>query len=168
VSYALRDPRAQAVFAANPVMRSLFGPKGTAAISIPVMLASGSYDPAAPAALEQALPFTWLKARQKYWMLLEGQAHVNFNEIDPGIKKTIESVGDLTLPSQGLISSYVKATTLPFFEVQLRNNRDFQPFLSSSYAQYLSKDQQFKLYLISGSSSAGVVSAIDTFRKTNP
>jgi predicted dienelactone hydrolase len=168
VSYSLRDPRARAVFAANPVMRSLFGPKGTAAISIPVMLASGSYDPAAPAALEQALPFSWLKAPHKYWMLLEGQAHVNFNEIDPGIKKTIDSVADLTLPSQGLISSYVKATTLPFFEVQLRNNKDYLPFLSSSYAQYLSKGQQFKLYLISGSSAAGVVSAIDTFRKTHP
>lgn len=167
-SYVFHDPRARAVFAANPVMRSIFGPKGISSIAIPVMLASGSYDPAAPAALEQALPFTWLKEPQKYWMLLEGQAHVNFNEIDPGIKQTIESVGDLTLPSQGLISNYTNATTVPFFEIYLRNNRTYLPLLSSSYSQYLSKGQKFKLYLIGGASSPGVVSAIDAFRKTHP
>lgn len=167
-SYGLKDPRVQAVFAANPVMRSIFGPKGIGAIAIPVLLASGSYDPAAPAALEQALPFTWLTERNKYWMLLEGQAHVNFNEIDPGIKKAIESVGDLTLPSQGLISNYVNATTVPFFEIHLRNNKTYLPFLSSSYAKTLSNGQKFQLYLISGASSSGVVSAIDTFRRTHP
>jgi predicted dienelactone hydrolase len=167
-SYALHDPRVRAVFAGNPVMRSIFGPKGISAMAIPVMLASGSYDPAAPAALEQALPFTWLKQPQKYWMLLEGQAHVNFNEIDPGIKQTIESVGDLTLPSQGLIGNYVNATTVPFFEIHLRNNKTYLPFLSSSYSQYLSKGQKFQLYLISAASSPGVVSAIESFRKTHP
>ena len=167
-SYALHDPRARAVFAANPVLRSIFGPKGIRAIATPVMLASGSYDPAAPPALEQALPFTWLKGPQKYWMLMEGQAHVNFNEIDPGIKKTIESVGDLTLPSQGLIGSYINATTVPFFEIHLRNNKTYLPFLSSSYSNYLSKGQRFQFYLISATSSPGVVSAIETFRKTHP
>ena len=166
-SYALHDPRARAVFAANPVMRSIFGPKGIRAIAIPVMLASGSYDPAAPAALEQALPFTWLKEANKYWLLLEGQAHVNFNEIDPGIKQTIESVGDLALPSQGLISNYINATTVPFFEIHLRNNQSYLPLLTSSYSQYLSKDKKFQLFLISGTSSPGVVNAIEAFRKTH-
>lgn len=167
-SYGLHDPRARAVFAANPVMRSIFGPKGISSIAIPVMLASGSYDPAAPAALEQARPFTWLKEAIKYWMLLEGQAHVNFNEIDPGIKQTIESVGDLTLPSQGLIGNYVNAITVPFFEIHLRNNNTYLPLLSSSYSQHLSKGQKFQLYLISGTSSPGIVSAIEAFLKTHP
>ena len=167
-SYALQDPRARAVFVANPVLRSIFGPTGIRAIATPVMLASGSSDPAAPPALEQALPFTWLKEPQKYWMLMEGQAHVNFNEIDPGIKQTIESVGDLTLPSQGLISKYINATTVPFFEIHLRNNKDYLPLLSSSYSNYLSKGQKFQLYLISAASSPDVVSAIETFRKTHP
>ena len=166
-SYTLHDPRARAVFAANPVMRSIFGPKGIRAIAIPVMLASGSYDPAAPAALEQALPFTWLKEANKYWMPLEGQAHVNFNEIDPGIKQTIESVGDLMLPSQGLISNYINATTVPFFEIHLRNNQSYLPLLTSFYSQYLSKDKKFQLFLISGTSSPGIVSAIEAFLKTH-
>jgi predicted dienelactone hydrolase len=100
-------------------------------------------------------------------MLLEGQAHVNFNEIDPGIKQTIESVGDLALPSQGLISNYINATTVPFFEIYLRNNQTYLPLLSSSYAQYLSKGQKFQLFLISGASSPGVVNAIEAFLKTH-
>ncbi len=167
-SYVLQDPRARAVIAVNPVMRGIFGQKGISSIAIPVMLASGSYDPAAPAALEQARPFTWLTEPKKYWMLLEGQAHVNFTQIDPGIRQAIESVGDLTLPSQGLINSYVNATTVPFFEIFLRNNKTYLPFLSSSYAKNLSKGQKFRLNFISGASSPGVVSAIETFRRTHP
>jgi len=45
--YNFRDERVAAVFAANPVNRSIFGEKGLSKISIPVLLGSGSYDPAA-------------------------------------------------------------------------------------------------------------------------
>jgi predicted dienelactone hydrolase len=166
-SYSLNDPRARAVLAANPVMRSIFGPQGIGAISIPVILSSGSYDPVAPAALEQALPFTWLQAPQKYWILVEGQAHVNFSVIDASIKQTVESVGNLTLPSQGLLNHYRDSTSLPFFEIYLRNNKSYLPFLSSSYTKYLSKGKKFQIYLISGDSSPGLASAIETFRKTH-
>jgi predicted dienelactone hydrolase len=50
-----------AVFGVNPVNRSIFGEKGLSKISIPVLLASGSYDPAANPIFEQAISFTWLK-----------------------------------------------------------------------------------------------------------
>ena len=93
---------------------------------------------------------------------------MNFNEIDPGIKKTIESVGDLTLPSQGLIGNYVKATTLIFFEIYLRNNNACLPFLTSSYSKDLGNGNKFQLYLISGSSTPGFVSAIEVFRRAHP
>jgi predicted dienelactone hydrolase len=166
-SYSLNDPRARAVLAANPVMRSIFGPQGIGAISIPVILSSGSYDPVAPAALEQALPFTWLKAPQKYWILVEGQAHMNFSVINPSIKQTVESVGNLTLPSQGLLNHYRDSTSLPFFEIYLRNNKSYLPFLGSSYTKYLSKGKKFQIYLISGDSLPDLASAIETFRKTH-
>jgi hypothetical protein len=62
----------------------------------------------------------------------------------------------------------VNATTVPFFEIFLRNNKTYLPFLSSSYAINLSKGQKFRLNFISGASSPGVVSAIETFRRTHP
>ncbi len=164
----LQDSRAAAVFAANPVNRSLFGRKGLGNIKVPVVMASGSYDPATPPALEQAASFTWLTVPDKYWLIVQGQAHVNFSKVDPGIKNAIESVGDITLPSQGLIGNYIKAMALPFFEVYLRKNNTYKPYLRSSYAEYLSKDERFKLFMISERSVPELVDAINIFHKEYP
>lgn len=164
----LQDSRAAVVFAANPVNRSIFGPKGLAAMQVPVVMASGSYDPATPPALEQAASFTWLTTPDKYWLIVQGQAHVNFAKIDPGINKAIKSMTDLTLPSQGLIGGYMQAVALPFFEVHLRGNTAYKPYLRSAYADYLSADERFKLFMVSGASSQKVSEAIDAFRKEYP
>lgn len=164
----LQDSRAAAVFAANPVNRSLFGRKGLGNIKVPVVMASGSYDPATPPALEQAASFTWLTVPDKYWLIVQGQAHVNFTKVDPGIKNAIESVSDITLPSQGLIGNYIKAMALPFFEVYLRQNNTYKPYLRSSYAEYLSKDERFKLFMISERSVPDLVDAINIFHKEYP
>jgi predicted dienelactone hydrolase len=164
----LQDSRAAAVFAANPVNRSLFGRKGLGNIKVPVVMASGSYDPATPPALEQAASFTWLTVPDKYWLIVQGQAHVNFTKVDPGIKNAIESVSDITLPSQGLIGNYIKAMALPFFEVYLRKNNTYKPYLRSSYAEYLSKDERFKLFMISERSVPDLVDAINSFHKEYP
>lgn len=62
----------------------------------------------------------------------------------------------------------MNAATVPFFEIFLRNNKNYLPLLSSSYAETLGRGQKFRLNLISGASSPGVVSAIETFRKSHP
>ncbi|MEX1317030.1 MAG: dienelactone hydrolase [Synechococcaceae cyanobacterium] len=164
----LQDPRTAAVFAANPVNRSIFGKQGLANIRVPVVMASGSYDPATPPALEQAASFTWLTTPDKYWLIIQGQAHVNFSKIDPGINDAIRSMTDITLPSQGLIGGYMKAMALPFFETYLRQNETHRPYLRSAYAEYLGKDERFKLFMVSGASSGKVSEAIETFRKEYP
>ncbi len=160
-----RDERIQAIYAYNPVNRDIFGPKGIGEIAIPTLLASGSYDFAAPPALEQTSSFTWLRAPDKYWMLLEGQAHVNFDEIDPGIKKSLEAVTNLALPSEGLIGAYIKSTSVAFFKVHVDNDEGYRKYLQSTYAQYLSKDETFDLFMITNQSDPAVVDAVRTFRK---
>jgi DNA-binding GntR family transcriptional regulator len=57
---------------------------------------------------------------------------------------------------------------VPFFNTYIRQSEADRPFLRSSYAQYLSKDQRFKLSFISGASNPGLLEAIETFRKTHP
>ena len=165
--YVMRDQRVKAAFAANPVNRAIFGPKGLGKIAIPVAIASGSYDPAAPAAMEQAASFTWLTTPAKYWLMVEGQAHVNFTKIDPGIESAIESATNLTLPSQGLISSYINAITVPFFTSYIQNSDTFRLFLRSGFAEDLSKGETFKLDFISGASSPDVKAGIEAFKKTH-
>ncbi len=163
--YDFRDSRVKAVFAGNPVNRSIFGSKGISKISIPIVFASGSDDPAAPPALEQAASFTWLTIPDKYWALIEGQAHVNFTKLDPGIKEMIDSVARLTLPSQDLISSYVAGISVAFFEVYISKNESYRPYLQSSYATYLSQNEQFKLDFISAASSDKLAAAIEKFKR---
>ncbi len=165
--YSFRDPRVTAVFAGNPVNRFIFGEKGLSQISIPVLMGSGSDDPATPPAFEQAIPFTWLSSDNKYWALIEGQAHVNFNEIDGGIKEALDSTLHFTFPPQDLIGAYVKGISLAFFEVHLNNNQYFLPYLQSSYAEYLSENQEFKLSFITGNSSDKLKDAIEQFRQEN-
>ena len=162
--YNFRDERVAAVFAANPVNRSIFGEKGLSKISIPVLLGSGSYDPAANPIFEQAIPFTWLKTPDKYLAMVEGQAHVNFTELDAGMQKTLESVVDITLPNQNLIEDYAGALLVAFFEVYIADNDKFRPFLLSSYAEYLSQGQKFKLDFITAASDQKLSQLIEKLR----
>ena len=162
--YNFRDERVTAVFAANPVNRSIFGEKGLSKISIPVLLGSGSYDPAANPIFEQAIPFTWLKTPDKYLAMVEGQAHVNFTELDAGMQKTLESVVDITLPDQNLIEDYAGALLVSFFEVYIADNEKFRPFLRSSYAEYLSQGQKFKLDFITAASDQKLSQLIEKLR----
>lgn len=163
--YNFRDDRVKAVFAANPVNRSIFGQKGLEKITIPILLGSGSYDPAANPIFEQAISFTWLKSPDKYLAMAEGQAHVNFTELDPGIQKTLDSVGDLTLPSQKLIGDYAGALLVAFFEVHIVGNEQFRPFLRSDYAEYVDKGEEFKLDFISAASADKLTELINKLRR---
>ncbi|NCO74035.1 MAG: alpha/beta hydrolase [Cyanobacteria bacterium] len=165
--YNFKDPRVSAVFAGNLVNRFIFGEKGISKITIPVMLGSGSDDPATPPAFEQAVPFTWLNTPNKYWALIEGQAHVNFNEIDGGIKEALDSTLNLTFPPEDLISAYIKGISLAFFEIHLNNNQNYRPYLQSSYAEYLSANNEFKLSFISANSSDKLKAEIEKFRSEN-
>ncbi|ELR98329.1 alpha/beta hydrolase [Gloeocapsa sp. PCC 73106] len=164
-NYQFRDNRVQAVLAANPVNRYIFGETGLAKINIPTILFSGSKDPAAPPALEQGLPFSWLTIPDKYWALIEGQAHVNFTKLDGGMQEAINAMNHLVLPSQTLISSYSDAMSLAFFEVHIRQNEEFLPYLQSAYAQYLSQNQRFKLSFVTEASSEQVRAMAEEFRR---
>ena len=166
-TYNFRDERVTAVFVANPVNRGIFGQKGLSKITIPIMLGSGSYDPATPPALEQATSFTWLSSPQKYWAMVEGQAHVNFSELDAGLSKSVESLTQLTLPSQELIVDYASSLEIAFFEIYLNQNEKFRPYLQSAYAEYLSQGEEFKLDFISGASVPKLVEAIEDFKRKN-
>lgn len=166
--YSFRDKRVKAAIAANPVNRSIFGKTGLSQIAIPIVLGSGSYDPATPPALEQATSFTWLTVPQKYWVMIEGQAHVNFTKLDPGIQQAIKSIGHLTLPSENVIDNYVNSITVAFFESVMAQNEHFRPYLQASYAQYLSQGELFKLNLISTASSQNVANVIAQFKQDRP
>lgn len=163
-AYNFRDTRVKAVFAANPVNYGVFGAKGLSQIQVPVLIAGGSDDPAAPTAFEQARSFPLLSSPIKYLAIAEGQAHVNLANLDVGVTRMLNSIPGLSLASPELIGNYVNAITLAFFQTHLLGNSAYQPYMQSSYANYLSQDQKFKLFLISETSNDALKGAIAEFR----
>ncbi|MEA5533293.1 alpha/beta hydrolase [Crocosphaera sp. XPORK-15E] len=162
--YNFRDNRVKAVLAGNPVNRNIFGQKGLSKITIPTLLLSGSDDPATPPALNQASSFTFLTTPNKYWGLIEGQAHVNFTKLDGQITDTIDSVSQITFPSQNLIGSYVNGISTAFFQVYIGNNESYRPYLQSSFAQYLSQNETFKFSFITRNSTDKLEAEIEQFK----
>ena len=155
-----RDPRVKAVFAVNPVNNSIFGPEGLGQVDIPVALVAGSFDPAAPAIFEQLLSFPWITSSQKYLMLAEGQAHVDFSQLDAGITQTLNSFSDLTLPSPNLIDSYGNALTLAFFQTFVAEQSEYNMYLQPAYAHYISQEP-FAVYLLEANQEAELVKALE-------
>ncbi|MGA7933135.1 MAG: alpha/beta hydrolase [Kovacikia sp.] len=167
-TYHFRDPRVAAVVVANPVNYSIFGPKGLAQIQIPVLIGSGTYDPATPAVIEQARSFPALTTRNKYLAVAEGQAHVDISQLDAGATQMLRSIVGLTLPTPDLIYGYANSLTVAFFEVHLVGNPDYHPYLQSGYAHYLSQNQRFKLFLITAASDPALKRAIGEWLSKNP
>lgn len=154
--YNFKDERVKAIFVVNPVNSSIFGPKGLAKITVPVMMIGGSYDPATPPIYEQFRSFPWLNNSQvKFLGLVEGQAHVNFSKLDPGIQQTIESLDFLTLPDSELLIKYGNALVTSFFGAYLKEDKTYVPFVENfpAYSQYLSQNEQFRLFLVTSKSS---------------
>ncbi len=146
--YDFRDERVKAVFTVNPVNASIFGVDGLNDINVPLFVAAGSLDPATPFVFEQARTFPFLTNSNVYLQLQEGQAHVDFSQLDAGISDLIETVGNLTLPSPYLLDEYTNSMMLAFFQVHLRNKEDYSVFLQSNYAQFMSEGQEFRTFLI--------------------
>ena len=145
--YDFRDERITSTLVINPVTSAVFGPEGLSQVSIPVLLAAGSSDPATPAAIEQLQAFVWINTDDKYFALVEGQAHVNFTKLDAQMQAVLDSLPDLTLPNQKVIDTYGNALLVAFAEVYTAKNEEFRPYLTSSYAYYISK-QPNPLHLV--------------------
>lgn len=163
-AYNFRDPRVKAVFAANPVNYAVFGPKGLGQITIPAILVGGSDDPATPTVLEQAQSFPLLGSSTKYLALAEGQAHINLANLDAGTMHAIDSIKGLSLASPYLLENYADAFMLAFFETYIAGNSTYQQYMQPAYAEYLSRDQKFKVFLISGASDKALKAAIAEFK----
>ncbi|MDJ0507814.1 MAG: alpha/beta hydrolase [Crocosphaera sp.] len=146
-NYNFRDRRVTSALVINPVTSAVFGPNGLSKITIPVMLAAGSSDPATPAAIEQLQAFVWINTDDKYFGLVEGQAHVNFSKLDAQMKAVLDSLPDLTLPNQKVIDTYGNAFLVAFAEVYTAENEEFRPYLSSSYGKHISKGPNY-LHLV--------------------
>lgn len=165
--YNFRDPRVQAVFTMNPVNAAIFGVNGLNEVKIPIFFGAGSYDPATPFVFEQARTFPYLNSENTYFQLQEGQAHVDFSQLDAGISDLVQTVGNLTLPSPYLLDEYTNSMALAFFRVHLNNDENYRVYLQSAYGKHLSEGQEFKTHIITYKSVPTLRTKFDQFIQNN-
>ena len=135
--YNHSDPRIKAVAVANPMTSSILGPESISKIAIPTMMLGGSEDIITPFIEEQAHPFLWLTTQHKYLGVMVGGSH-NSSSSAKGVANLPKLLKGIR-PDVG--RSYLKAMSLAFFEVHLRARADYQPYLSSAYAQTISTEE---------------------------
>ncbi|AFZ36309.1 protein of unknown function DUF1400 [Stanieria cyanosphaera PCC 7437] len=141
--YNLKEPRIKAAVAVNPMTSSILGPEGIGKIDIPTMILAGSEDIITPFIEEQAHPFLWLTNKNKYLGVMVGGTHSSISD-----EKGIANLPTLLKgPRPDLGRSYLKALSLAFFEVYLRDRSNYQSYLTNAYSQTIS-NQELPLHLI--------------------
>jgi predicted dienelactone hydrolase len=136
----LRDPRVVQVIALNPVMGRLFSDASLAKINIPTMILAGTDDPITPAVSQQLLPFTQLRAKNKYLLTAIGGTHLsvgdpdNLNQILTQSLFLRERRGSETEKLRQLL----RGLSLAFVEQLTPEARRYAPFLTATYAQAFS------------------------------
>lgn len=132
-----QDPRIKAIVAINPVTSSLLGPKGVSQIQVPTMILASGNDTVAPALPEQIRPFTALNSRYKYLALIDQGTH--FSTLGP--VPAGQEVFPIPLgPAPAIARDYLKALSIAFFQTHLAQQPEFQLYLSSAYAQFISQE----------------------------
>lgn len=159
----LRDPRIKAVVAANPVTSTALGVEGMGKIEIPTMMLAGSKDTTTPFITEQAHPFLWLNTKHKYLGVMAGGTHgylLNDTERE-GIASIFPN------PQPEVRRDYLKAMSLAFFEVHVRGNEGYKPYLSSAYAKHIS-NEELPLHLVQSLSVGQLEQAYGDTSPTEP
>ncbi len=141
--YNLGDPRVKAVVAVNPLTSLLLGPESMRQISIPTMIMGGDQDFVTPFIQEQAHPFFWLTSEHKYLGVMVGGGHnsTSSEEEEENLPEFLKGI------SPESARSYLKAMSLAFFEVYLRDRDDYKPYLSAAYAKNISTEKE-PFYLV--------------------
>lgn len=163
-TYNFKDPRVKAVLGGNPVNSAIFGQTGISLVNVPLLFISGNFDPATPAVLEQLRSFVWITASDKYLGLIEGQAHVDFSQLDAGITQLLETLPEIALPEPDVLQGYRNGIIVAFFGTHIANNPKFRPYLSAGYTAYLSQNEPFKFFLISSASVEALRQTIIDFQ----
>jgi predicted dienelactone hydrolase len=163
-TYNFKDTRVKAVLGGNPVNSAIFGQTGISLVNVPLLFISGNFDPATPAVLEQLRSFVWITASNKYLGLIEGQAHVDFSQLDAGITQLLEALPEIALPEPDVLQGYRNGIIVAFFGTHIANNPKFRPYLSSGYTAYLSQNEPFKFFLISSASVEALRQTIIDFQ----
>ena len=129
-TYNTHDERIAAILAINPVGSGMFGPTGMSQIEVPVMMIAGSNDFFAPAVAEQIEPFTWLKAEERFLMLVDNGTHFSFLPGDSGGEDVFNLPQELIGPDPELAHPGMNALAMVFMHTYVTESEEYAPYLT--------------------------------------
>jgi predicted dienelactone hydrolase len=138
-NYPIKDDRIKAIMVMNPFNSTLLGEKGISKILVPVMMVAASQDIFTPAVPEQIRPFTNLSSKDKYLAIVENATHFSVQSDLPLSPKAIPVPQELLGPDRKSVYSYMNSLGVAFFKTHLCNQQEYRPYLSASYAQFISQ-----------------------------
>ncbi|MBE9060391.1 hypothetical protein [cf. Phormidesmis sp. LEGE 11477] len=146
--HSLKDPRIKAVISANGIASTLYGPEELQKVEVPLLMASAIDDVVALSLLEQIHPFSWLGSEEKYLAVMSDASHFFFTSgedtdiVSPLTQPGAEALAEFVLGGYREVgSAYFEALNLAFWNVELKEDKAYLPYLSDRYAQQLSVDQ---------------------------
>jgi predicted dienelactone hydrolase len=133
----LQDKRVKSAIALNPVVGKLFGKHGLSRITNPVLMMTATEDALTPAVTHQLRPFTQLRG-EKYLLTAIGATHLSI--IDPAypVGETASLIREKRGTETEALRQLTRGVTLAFVKQLTPEAQIYQPFLTSTYAQYLS------------------------------
>lgn len=144
----LQDPRIKVVISANGIASALYSPEDLGNIEIPLLMASAVNDVVAPSLLEQIRPFAWIGSEKKYLAIMSDASHFSFTSgedteiASPITQPGAEALEDFVVGGyRDIGSAYFEALNLAFWNVELKGEAKYLPYLSNRYAQQLSANQ---------------------------
>ncbi|MBW4642815.1 MAG: alpha/beta hydrolase [Goleter apudmare HA4340-LM2] len=138
-NYAIKDDRIKAIMVMNPLNSVMFGEKGISTIPTPVMMVAGSQDIFTPAVPEQIRPFITLSSKDKYLAVIENATHFSVLSDIPSNERVLPVPEGLLGPDRKSVYSYMNSLGVAFFQTHIRNQSEYRPYLSASYAQFISQ-----------------------------
>ena len=145
-SLAVQDSRIKAVIAINPLTSHVFGQEGLGQLQPPVMLIAGVNDYFAPALPEQIESFGWLKAEEKYLVVMENGTHFSF--LGGENRGALPVPDGLIGPDPKLAQPALRSLSLSFFNRYLLNQTQDEAYLNQAYLD-LFDPQPFRFSIIS-------------------
>ena len=138
-TYPVQDERVKAVIALNPVSSMLLGESGISQIQRPLMMVAGSEDIVTPAVPEQIRPFTWLTTPEKYLALIKNGTHFSVLESSDTEGNVLPVLPSMIGENPEVARSYLNALSVAFLQTHLANRPEYRPYLSASYAKFISQ-----------------------------
>lgn len=105
----------------------------------------------APLIFEQIRLFQWLTTSSHYLALMEGKSHLrDFQHLIRSLEVQLNIFPHPKIDQNriSIFERYIKALSVSFFEVYLKNNQLASAYLTANYANFLSQNP-FPVWLIS-------------------